>query len=109
MLDIGTLVLQEVEGVDEAIRERILEMARYILQTQATVRQVAAVYGISKSTVHKDISERLPQLHPGLAMEVRELMEYNKSVRHLRGGEATKRKYLALQQRQQESDAEMVK
>lgn len=73
--------------------EREVQLARYIIDHRATVRQAAGVFGLSKSTVHKDVTERLRHIHPGLFEEVREILEENKAQRHLRGGEATRRKY----------------
>ncbi len=75
-------------------KERCEELAQYLIEKQSTVRDAAARFGISKSTVHKDVSEKLPQVNPALAAEVHRLFEKNKSERHLRGGEATKQKYL---------------
>ena len=75
------------------IEERVLELARYIIDTGATVRSTAAKFRISKSTVHKDITERLREINPGLAAEVKEVLENNKAERHIRGGNATKKKY----------------
>lgn len=76
------------------IEERAMEIAGYIIDTNATVRQAAKQFGISKSTVHKDLTERLPQVHPQLAAEVRKVLDVNKLERHIRGGLATKDKYL---------------
>ncbi len=76
------------------IEERAVEIANYIIQYNATVRQAAKKYGISKSTVHKDCTERLVQVNPALALEVRKVLDVNKSERHIRGGLATKEKYL---------------
>ena len=76
------------------IEERAVEIANYIIQYNATVRQAAKKYGISKSTVHKDYTERLEQVNPTLAAEVRKVLDVNKSERHIRGGLATKEKYL---------------
>ncbi len=78
------------------MRERILEIADYIIKTKATVRQAAKVFGVSKSTVHKDMTERLLGLNPEKAAFVKEVLEFNKAERHIRGGRATKRKYLNL-------------
>jgi putative DeoR family transcriptional regulator, stage III sporulation protein D len=75
------------------IRKRAVKIARYILQTSNTVRGTAEVFGISKSTVHKDVSERLPRISKELADEVRNVLDRNKAERHLRGGEATRKKY----------------
>ena len=77
----------------DALDDRALRLGAYIAEHAATVRSTAAVFGISKSTVHKDITVRLPQLHAGLAAQVREIIEKNKQERHIRGGLATKRKY----------------
>ena len=76
------------------IEERAMEIARYIIDNNTTVRQAARHYGISKSTVHKDVTERLAQVNPGLAAEVRKVLDVNKQERHLRGGAATREKYL---------------
>lgn len=75
------------------IEERATVVARYILDKNSTVRQTAKKFGISKSTVHKDITERLELINPALANEVKEVLEKNKSERHIRGGLATKLKY----------------
>lgn len=75
------------------IKERTLKIALHIVETRNTVRTIAKEFGVSKSTVHKDLTERLPEINPELAGEVRKILEYHKSVRHLRGGEATKVKY----------------
>ncbi|AGL03809.1 sporulation transcriptional regulator SpoIIID [Desulfoscipio gibsoniae] len=79
--------------MQEYIQKRVLEICTYILETQATVRQAAQVFGVSKSTVHKDMTERLPSLNKELARQVKKVLDYNKSERHLRGGEATRKKY----------------
>ena len=81
--------------MQEYIIQRVLEISHYILETQATVRQVAGVFGVSKSTVHKDVTERLPHINQNLAREIRAVLERNKAERHIRGGEAIRRKYLA--------------
>ncbi len=75
------------------IRDRCEELALYLIENQSTVRSTAERFGISKSTVHKDVSEKLPRINPYLSAEVHKLFEKNKSERHLRGGEATKIKY----------------
>lgn len=82
--------------MQEYIQKRVLEICSYILETRATVRQAAQVYQVSKSTVHKDMTERLPSLNKQLATEIKNILEYNKSERHLRGGEATRKKYKEL-------------
>ena len=79
-----------------SIEERAVELAHYIIESKDTVRGAAKKYGISKSTVHKDVSERLKKINPGLAKEVREILEENKAERHIRGGMATKKKYLCM-------------
>lgn len=76
------------------IEERAVNIANYIIRNNATVRQTARAFGISKSTVHKDVTERLEQINPGLAKEARRVLDVNKSERHIRGGLATKEKYL---------------
>ncbi len=75
------------------IEERVLELAHYIISTNSTVRAAAKKFRVSKSTVHKDVTERLLELNPGLAAEVKDVLESNKAERHLRGGMATKEKY----------------
>lgn len=79
--------------MQEYIQKRVLEICHHILETKATVRQAAEVFGVSKSTVHKDMTERLPSLNKELAQQVKKVLDHNKSQRHLRGGEATRRKY----------------
>lgn len=76
------------------IEERAINIARYIVETGCTVRQAAGKFGVSKSTVHKDCTERLPGIHPALSAMVRHVLDVNKSERHIRGGLATKEKYL---------------
>jgi len=78
----------------EYIEERAVEIAEYIINNNATVRQTAKQFGISKSTVHKDVAERLLYINPALASEARKVLDVNKSERHIRGGLATKEKYL---------------
>ena len=75
------------------IEERVLELAGYIIETGATVRAAAKKFRISKSTVHKDITERLLEINPGLAAQVKTVLDNNKAERHIRGGLATKEKY----------------
>ncbi|MBO5237700.1 MAG: sporulation transcriptional regulator SpoIIID [Lachnospiraceae bacterium] len=76
------------------IEERAIEVAQYIIDENATVRQTAKKFGVSKSTVHKDITERLIQINPSLAAKARVVLDINKSERHIRGGMATKEKYM---------------
>jgi len=75
------------------IEERACEIAHYIIDSKDTVRGAAAKFGISKSTVHKDVSERLMKINASLAQEVRLILDENKAERHIRGGMATKLKY----------------
>ena len=76
-----------------SIEERATNIARYIIDSKDTVRGAAAKFGISKSTVHKDVSERLRKINPALAKDVRVILDENKAERHIRGGLATKLKY----------------
>lgn len=78
----------------EYIEERAVEIANYIIDYNATVRQTAKQFGVSKSTVHKDVTERLALVNAALAQEARKVLDINKSERHIRGGLATKEKYL---------------
>ena len=78
----------------EYIEERAVEIGNYIVETRATVRQTAKRFGISKSTVHKDVTSRLMSLNPALARRARAVLDVNKSERHIRGGMATREKYL---------------
>lgn len=76
------------------IEERAIEIANFIIEEKATVRQTAKKFGVSKSTVHKDVTERLLQINPSLAARARVVLDVNKSERHIRGGLATREKYL---------------
>lgn len=76
-----------------SIEERCVNLAHYIIDSKDTVRGAAKKFGISKSTVHKDVSERLKKINPSLAKEVRIILDENKAERHIRGGMATKMKY----------------
>ena len=78
------------------IEERAVAIAEYIVKNKATVRQAAGQFGVSKSTVHKDVTERLQQINPSLAKEARQVLDINKQERHIRGGMATREKYLHL-------------
>ncbi len=80
--------------MQEYIEQRVLEIGNYIIESGSTVRQTAQVFGVSKSTVHKDVTERLPLLNELIASRVRDILDNNKAERHLRGGEATRQKYL---------------
>jgi len=81
--------------INQKIRQRVLDIANYILQSKSTVREAAKEFRVSKSTVHKDMTERLPIINPELFEEVRKHLDYHLVVRHLRGGEATKMLYKA--------------
>ncbi len=80
------------------IEERAVAVAGYIVENNATVRQAARQFGVSKSTVHKDITERLLKINPSLAAQARKILDINKSERHIRGGLATREKYHLLQE-----------
>lgn len=80
----------------DAIDERACALAVYIIETGATVRAAANHFGISKSTVHKDLQQRLPRCNPQLYAQVRQVLDRNKSERHIRGGLATRRKYKGI-------------
>ena len=82
----------------DTIEERACQLAVYIIETGATVRTAAKKFGISKSTVHKDLSHRLPQCNKILYSQVRKILDVNKAQRHIRGGMATKAKYLQIKQ-----------
>ena len=81
------------------IEERVLAIAEYLLKNGGTVRSFAGHFGISKTTVHKDMRERLPELNAPLAEAVAQVLQFNKAQRHLRGGEATRCKYARLPKR----------
>lgn len=76
------------------IEERAVDIAHYIIEENATVRQAAKHFGVSKSTVHKDVADRLSAIHPALATQARKVLDMNKAERHIRGGMATKDRYL---------------
>ena len=86
-------VCRDADAMKGYIEERAVEIANYIIENNATVRQTAKQFGISKSTVHKDVTERLLQINPILANRARVVLDRNKSERHIRGGMATKEKY----------------
>lgn len=75
------------------IKDRAIKIGQHVIVTRETVRKIAKEFGVSKSTVHKDLTERLPEINPELAAQVKEILEYHKAIRHLRGGEATRLKY----------------
>ena len=82
--------------MEQTIEERACALAVYIIETGATVRAAASHFGISKSTVHKDLQQRLPDDNPTLYAQVRPVLEFNKQERHIRGGLATRKKYKGL-------------
>ena len=84
-----------MEGSD-VLHDRVIAVAKYIVEHGATVRQTAKEFGISKSTVHKDVTARLTYISPALAKEVRSVLDVNKSERHIRGGQATREKYMGI-------------
>jgi sporulation transcriptional regulator SpoIIID len=79
------------------IEERVLEVANYIIDSKATIRKTAKVFGVSKSTIHKDMTERLPKINPEIAKEAKNILDLNKAERHIRGGKATRMKYKAIE------------
>ena len=80
----------------DIVEERAIELGEYIVENKATVRAAAKQFGVSKSTVHMDVSKRLERMNPQLFSEVREVLDVNKAQRHIRGGLATREKYLHL-------------
>ena len=78
------------------IYERATRIANYIIERETTVREAAKVFDVSKSTVHKDVTERLKKINPALALETKKVLDENKAERHIRGGEATRQKYIHL-------------
>ena len=78
------------------IEKRVLEEAKYILEIQQTVREIAKIFKVSKSTVHKDLHERLIKIDKKLSLKVDKILKYHIDIRHIRGGESTKQKYLKL-------------
>ena len=79
--------------IDERLSQRAVSLANYMIENKSTVRQAAKVFGVSKSTVHKDVSDRLQVVNPQLYGKVRRVLEINKAQRHIRGGIATREKY----------------
>ena len=83
----------------DLVEERAIELGQYIVANSATVRAAAKQYGVSKSTVHTDVSQRLAAFDPFLYEQVRAVLNQNKAQRHIRGGQATRRKYKAAENR----------
>lgn len=88
---------KEMFLMKDYIEDRVLDVAKYIMESRATIRKTAKVFGVSKSTIHKDMTERLPQINPQVAEETKIILDLNKSERHIRGGKATKMKYKAIE------------
>ena len=79
------------------IEERVLDVAKYIIESKDTIRKTDKVFGVSKSKIHKDMTERLPKINPEIAEETHSILELNKAERHIRGGKATQMKYKAIE------------
>ena len=79
------------------IEDRVLEVAKYIIESKSTIRRTAKVFGVSKCTIHKDMTERLPTLNPKIASQAKTILDLNKAERHIRGGDATRLKYKAIE------------
>ena len=92
-IDIEHKAMSGGNSVKGQPEERAIQLAQYLVETGATVRQTAAKFGVSKSTVHKDLQDRLPQFNRSLYLQVKEVLEVNKAQRHIRGGMATRKKY----------------
>ena len=83
-------------SIKDNLEQRACDLALYIIENKATVRQTAQQFGVSKSTVHKDIAERLPLFNRRLYLQVKEILDENKAQRHIRGGNATRKKYKGI-------------
>ena len=79
------------------IENRVLDVAKYIIDSKSKIRKTAKIFGVSKSTIHKDMTERLPLINPQIAEQAKIVLDINKSERHIRGGKATKMKYKAIE------------
>ena len=79
--------------MQDYIKQRAIKIGKYIVETNQTIRQTGKYFGVARSTVFRDVTERLPSINPELARQAQQVLEHNKSLRHIRGGEATKRKY----------------
>src|SRR5699024_9473961 len=84
---------REANGVHEYIKERTIRIGNYVVETRQTVRLIAKEFGVTKSTVHKDLTERLPEINAELAKKVKAVLDYHKGIRHRRRAAATKSKY----------------
>ena len=88
----------EIEpNFQDYIENRVLDVAKYIIDSKSTIRKTAKIFGVSKSTIHKDMTERLPLINPQIAEQAKIVLDINKSERHIRGGKATKMKYKAIE------------
>ena len=85
--------MRHLVSIKDNLEQRACDLALYIIENRATVRQAARQFGVSKSTVHKDIAERLPLFNRRLYLQVKEILDENKAQRHIRGGLATRKKY----------------
>ena len=83
--------------MDSNIIKRVIDEANYIIETEKTVREIADIFGVSKSTVHKDLHERLLGIDHNKYLKVDNILKYHTDIRHIRGGESTKKKYLRLE------------
>lgn len=92
-----SLTREEADRLKGIVEERAVELGEYIVENQTTVRDAAKKFGVSKSTVHTDVSQRLRRLNPALYHEVREVLDVNKAQRHIRGGIATREKYRSME------------
>lgn len=82
----------------ESIKKRVIEVSNYMLESKKTIREIAAMFEISKSTIHKDVSQRLKEIDYSLYEKVNKIIEEHKEIRHIRGGESTKIKYLKIKE-----------
>lgn len=103
--DSGKPVVKGRNYVRENVEDRSILLGQYMVEHQTTVRSTAKQFGISKSTVHKDITERLRKANHSLYLEVKQVLDMNKKERHIRGGMATREKYLLQHQREQQNAA----
>lgn len=82
--------------MNSSIVHRVLNVANYMIETKKTIREIANVFNVSKSTIHKDLGERLLEIDKNLYKRVNEILKYHTEIRHLRGGESTRKKYLKM-------------
>ena len=82
--------------MENDISKRVILEAEYMIETGKTLREIAKVFGVSKSTVHKDLKDRLKSIDYGLYLEIQKILQYHTDIRHIKGGESTKKKYLNL-------------